>query len=207
MVNGVARRRGFTLVELLVVLAIVGILVALLIPAVQAAREAARRARCAANLKMIGLAIHQHVEVRGTLPGGCGPPLDASCLVQALPYLEHRPLYDSLNVDPMAGSLMKNANMTAMCTHISAFSCPSEPARGLTATVAAAPNYAANAGLDILRGEGPFSGPGRAGDGCRRAGPDRRGGRVDRRAGRPRRARRPPRVRLVGRVRSAGIPE
>ena len=37
-------RRGFTLVELLVVIAIIGVLIGLLLPAVQAAREAAREA-------------------------------------------------------------------------------------------------------------------------------------------------------------------
>ena len=46
--RSLAKRSGFTLVELLVVIFIIAVLIALLLPAVQQAREAARRATCAA---------------------------------------------------------------------------------------------------------------------------------------------------------------
>ena len=58
---GARRQRGFTLVELLVVIAVIAILAALLLPALQAAIERARRAKCMSNLKQIGTAKEMYV--------------------------------------------------------------------------------------------------------------------------------------------------
>jgi prepilin-type N-terminal cleavage/methylation domain-containing protein len=61
---------GFTLVELLVVVAIIGLLVGLLLPAVQSAREAARRSECANSLRQLSLACLLHEEQIGYFPSG-----------------------------------------------------------------------------------------------------------------------------------------
>ncbi|MCL4693566.1 MAG: prepilin-type N-terminal cleavage/methylation domain-containing protein [Candidatus Hydrogenedentes bacterium] len=48
------RKRGFSLIELIVVIAIIAILMALILPALARARESARRTVCASNLKQMG---------------------------------------------------------------------------------------------------------------------------------------------------------
>ena len=100
---------GFTLVELLVVIAIIAILIALLLPAVQAAREAARRAQCSNNLKQIGLALHNYYSTHIAFPaagrgyGMCdGTPANneiknSNGLVSILPFLEQQAVYDQFN--------------------------------------------------------------------------------------------------------------
>lgn len=101
------RRSGFTLIELLVVIAIIAILVALLLPAVQQAREAARRAQCKANLKQIGIALHNYHDSAGTFPMGVRAPSNnpgdggwgGSFWMALLPYLDQAPLFDSLTFD------------------------------------------------------------------------------------------------------------
>ena len=53
---------GFTLVELLVVVAIICLLAAILFPVFATVREKARQAACASNLKQIGLAVLQYLQ-------------------------------------------------------------------------------------------------------------------------------------------------
>lgn len=129
------RARGFTLVELLVVIAIIGVLIALLLPAVQAARESARRAQCVNHLKQMGLAAHNHHDIRGTFPSGgniCWPniadyrssgnPNDApqqglGWCFQLLPFLEQPTVYAMTVTDDGANGIAQQV--------LRVFGCPS----------------------------------------------------------------------------------
>src|SRR5262249_43580793 len=59
-------RQGFTLVELLVVMAVIGLLLAILSPAVMQARAAARRTQCQSQMRQIGMAMTNYVDIQGS---------------------------------------------------------------------------------------------------------------------------------------------
>ena len=100
--------RGFTLVELLVVIAVIGILISLMLPAVQAAREAACRTQCVNNLKQLALGCLNHESAVKTLPTdgwvdvclghpdlGVGTTQPGGWLYNILPYIEESVLYNN----------------------------------------------------------------------------------------------------------------
>jgi prepilin-type N-terminal cleavage/methylation domain-containing protein len=102
-----SKTRGFTLVELLVVISLIALLTAVLLPAVQAAREAARRTHCDNNLRQIGFAVKNHVSTFGHFPtGGWGAPWvgvpergfgdkqPGGWIYNILPFLEETQLHD-----------------------------------------------------------------------------------------------------------------
>lgn len=119
------KKAGFTLIELLVVITIIGILIALLLPAVQAAREAARRMHCANNLKQMGLAANQYLEMNGVFPASWVNGEERIAWARSLlPYLEQNALYDSW--DSSIGFLEgRNGDLAA--TYLSVYKCPSAP--------------------------------------------------------------------------------
>lgn len=123
---------GFTLIELIVVIAIIAVLVTLLLPAVQSAREAARRIKCNNNLKQIGLAIHNYESLVGTLPPalvvqGQGTTVTWSngygAYARILPLMEQGVLYSSIN---FTLDMQMPPNLTAASVVIDYLVCPSE---------------------------------------------------------------------------------
>ena len=122
-------RSGFTIVELLIVIAIIGLLISLLLPAVQAAREAARLTTCSNQIRNVALAVIQFHDAHGhyprsrfKVPNDVGPDSKAwSWIAQVLPFLEEQALYDEAGVG--VRSLQNNP---AVAKTIPILICPSD---------------------------------------------------------------------------------
>jgi len=141
----IAHVAGFTLVELLVVLAIIGILVALTLCGVQHAREAARRAQCTSNLRQMGVAIHSFCSAHRMFPPGMGANgHDFHALM--LPQMDQTPLFERLDLRVLV-SLPPNDAVAreSLPTH----RCPSDS--GADVLTPAGTNYAGNGGTGVQR--------------------------------------------------------
>ena len=102
------RRRGVTIVELLVTIGIIAILVGILIPALQVVRESARRTSCANNLRQIALGMATYDDAKKQLPGWrnvldtytkvrISTDPKAACVswtVPILPHIENKAIHD-----------------------------------------------------------------------------------------------------------------
>ena len=126
-------RRGFSVIELLVVGSVLFVLMATLIPALLRARDSARRTQCANNLHQISLALnHYHTDMK-MFPPGCvdtsGPVPNAPVgyqfgwIVQLLPRLEQNNLYQTLDFRKGAHNIV---NTNPAMTRIPPLICPSD---------------------------------------------------------------------------------
>lgn len=122
--------RGFTLVELLVVMAILGALSSVLLPAVQSAREASRRTICLNHFRQVSLATLNYAGQHGDdlpspwLTERIYPWDNFSWRATILPYMDEQLLFDQLR---FAQSPMDIQNQSGVSRHIPAFQCPSTP--------------------------------------------------------------------------------
>ncbi|MFM8291734.1 MAG: DUF1559 domain-containing protein [Planctomycetia bacterium] len=131
-------RRGFTLVELLVVITIIAVLMGLLLPAVQAAREGGRRTVCQNNQYQMAFAAIRFDTDNGFIPGWrnsvrltAGGTSFYSWPVMVLPFMERNDIWKAIG-----GGVVPS-------TYVATFVCPSSPPDSQTGAWLA---YAGNAG-------------------------------------------------------------
>lgn len=135
--------RGFTLVEMLVVIAIIAVLAAMLLPAVQMAREAGRRASCSNNMKNLALAIQQFDAAKNRYPASRTywedpkyilstnhpttwgfsnpPPKMLSWVHEIMPYIEKQDMRTLIE-----NNLLQNIPVYAVAGRLNIVLCPSD---------------------------------------------------------------------------------
>lgn len=143
------RRRGITILELLVVCGVVSLLVALLLPAIEQSRESARRLQCISRLRQIGLAMQTHHDVYGQLPSGWSPTADS----RFEPAWGMR-LLSQLGVPPLEAGIFRESPSgvtTITEPRLGLFQCPSDVVPELVDVYQESGHHAAMTGVpDVL---------------------------------------------------------
>jgi prepilin-type processing-associated H-X9-DG protein len=140
-------RSAQTLIETVVVIAIIAALIGILIPAVMRARDAGNRARCASNLRQIGLGLANYEAAHGSLPLGSenstfpyGGP-GTTWAVRILPYMEEEDVYRRIdfNKKSASGQVFRDTPNSQGADPVTAslievYQCPSDGMGGLAKT-------------------------------------------------------------------------
>src|SRR5262245_31449579 len=134
-------RRGFTLFQLLVIIAALGLLFALLLPALLKVRAAAARAQSTNNLKQIGLACHNYHDSFQALPPG-NTANNFSAAAHLLPFIEQDNLFKLIDFQKPSTD---PANAPVRGTLIKVFLNPRDPQMAVVEG-SGATNYLFNAG-------------------------------------------------------------
>ena len=160
------RHRGFTLLELLVVIAVMALLTGLTLAAVQRVRASAARLRCQNNLRQLGLALHSYhgtaerLPPGVTLPGAAEPYPFMSWHTRLLPHIEQQSAWDEATA-----AFKTNPDFLAAPPHpgsarvFAVFGCPTDPRTASPQTVAdvytrGLTSYLGVAGVNVVRKDG-----------------------------------------------------
>jgi prepilin-type N-terminal cleavage/methylation domain-containing protein/prepilin-type processing-associated H-X9-DG protein len=170
--------RGFTLVELLMVVLIIGLLVALLLPAIQATRESGRRTQCLARMRELGAAVNAYEQAKNVYPGWnnrvigqitAANPVRSVAYTEGwvnelLPYLGRNDIYAAMHPGPPIGSpgttqtpgIDSNGNILLLRVPMNGtLVCPSDVDKTLSGGPDNPISFACNAGREDATGPGP----------------------------------------------------
>jgi prepilin-type processing-associated H-X9-DG protein len=146
-------RRGFTVFQLLTVLALLALLFALLMPALVKVRKSAERMQSQNNLKQIALACHNYHDTYNVLPPG-NDANDFSAAARLLPYIEQENVYSQIDFKK---PISDKANAEVRKTIIKVFLSPQDPVQTVNDAYGAT-NYLFNAGskFGLVDNDGVF---------------------------------------------------